>query len=124
MNRRKGWVMSQCLRCGLSQKSIFNICAKEKLGGLRSLAAVAGRELAFFTAPTERTPSRGSVIEPLLLSRCGFSQKSIFSICAKEKLGGLRSLAAVAGRELAPFHGADGADALQRAVAVFQKNQF
>jgi hypothetical protein len=29
------------------------------------------------------------------------------------EFGGLRSLAAVAGRELAPFHGADGADALQ-----------
>ncbi len=27
--------------------------------------------------------------------------------------GGLRSLAAVAGRKLTPFHGADGADALQ-----------
>jgi hypothetical protein len=32
-------------------------------------------------------------------------------------IGGLRSLAAVAGRKLTPFHGADGADALQRSAS-------
>src|SRR6266436_193134 len=74
-----------------------------KLGGLRSLAAVAARKLtSHFTAPTERTPSRGSADN-------GPDRGND----DRRKFGGLRSLAAVAGRKSAPFHGADGADALQ-----------
>src|SRR4029077_5733728 len=56
-----------------------------------------------FTAPTERTPSRGSASNgPLVPGKDD-----------RQRPGGLRSLAAVAGREPTPFHGADGADALQ-----------
>jgi hypothetical protein len=50
-----------------------------------------------FTAPTERTPSRESA------GRGNDDRRP----------GGLRSLAAVAGRKLTSFHGTDGADALQ-----------
>jgi len=55
-----------------------------------------------FTAPTERTLSRGSASngQPFITTMIG-------------GLEGLRSLAAVAGPGSTPFHGADGADALQ-----------
>jgi uncharacterized protein YndB with AHSA1/START domain len=56
-----------------------------------------------FTAPTERPPSRGSASNgPLVRGNDD-----------RWRLGRLRSLAAVAGRKLATFHGADGAAALQ-----------
>jgi hypothetical protein len=56
-----------------------------------------------FTAPTERTPSRGSASngQPFITTMIGAG------------LEGLRYLAAVAGPGSTPFHGADGADALQ-----------
>ena len=70
---------------------------------LRSLAAAGSRHQHHFTAPTERTPFRGSASDahPAVATMFGGG------------LEGLRSLAAVAGRKPAPFHGADGADALQ-----------
>src|SRR6266436_6793193 len=60
-------------------------------GGLRSLAAVAGRKLnTGFTAPTERAPSRGSAS----------NGPSVGGNDDRWRPGGLRSLAAVAGRKL------------------------
>src|SRR5258707_1130869 len=56
-----------------------------------------------FTAPTERTPSR----EP------ASNGPSLRGNDDRWGPGGLRSLAAVAGRKSTPFHSADGADALQ-----------
>src|SRR5258708_33817446 len=56
-----------------------------------------------FTAPTERTPSR----EP------AGNGPSVGGNDDRSRPGGLRSLAAVAGRKSTPFHGADGAGALQ-----------
>jgi hypothetical protein len=55
-----------------------------------------------FTAPTERSPSSS-----------GESANDSHSFIATMIDGGLRSLAAVAGRKSTPFHGADGAVALQ-----------
>src|SRR4029077_5655689 len=67
-------------------------------GGLRSLAAVAGRRL---------TPYHGAdgadALQGIGGNGMGWGPTMI--------AGGLRSLAAVAGRKLTPFHGADGADA-------------
>src|SRR6266446_9020206 len=60
-------------------------------------------DFAFFPAPTERTPSRESANNGHPV--CGNYDRL--------RLGGLRSLAAVAARKSAPFPGADGADALQ-----------
>jgi len=56
-----------------------------------------------FTAPTERTPSRETA----------GNGPSVGGHDDRRRPGGLRSLAAVAGRKSTPFHGADGADALQ-----------
>jgi hypothetical protein len=56
-----------------------------------------------FTAPTERTPSRGS----------GQRRPCVGDNDVRQRLGGLRSLAAAVRRKPTPFHGADGADALQ-----------
>src|SRR6266481_5831484 len=56
-----------------------------------------------FTAPTERTPSRESAI----------NGPSVRGNDDRWRPGGLRSLAAVAGRKPTPFYAADGADALQ-----------
>jgi len=56
-------------------------------GGLRSLAAAAHRYLHSFTAPTERTPSRGTASNAL----------PVVATMTGGGLEGLRSLAAVAG---------------------------
>ena len=65
--------------------------------------AVGRRPQHHFTAPTERTPSRGPAGNghPLVATMIGGG------------LEGYGSLAAVAGRKSTPFHGADGAGALQ-----------
>ena len=73
------------------------------LESLRSLAAAVRRYPHYLTAPTERTPSRESAS----------NVPSVGGNDVRWRPGGLRSLAAVAGRKSAPFHGADGADALQ-----------
>src|SRR5260370_1064095 len=52
-----------------------------------------------FTAPPERAPSRGSP----------GNGPSVGGNDDRRRPGGLRSLAAVAGRKSTPFHGADGA---------------
>src|SRR5258708_30317631 len=54
-----------------------------------------------FTAPTERTPSRGSAS----------NGPSVPGNDDRWRPGGRRSLAAGAGRKPTPFHGADRADA-------------
>jgi hypothetical protein len=70
---------------------------------MRSLAAVAGRKLStVFTAPNGADALQG----------IGQRWPSVRSNDDRCRLGGLRSLAAVAGRKSTPFHGADGADAL------------
>jgi hypothetical protein len=69
----------------------------------RSLAAVAGRKSNHFTAPTERSPSRESANDG----------HSFIATMINGALEMPQSLAAVAGRKSTPFHGADGAGALQ-----------
>src|SRR5258708_35618318 len=61
-----------------------------------------------FTAATERAPSRESANNGHPV--CGNDDR--------RRPGGLRSLAAVAGRKSTPPHGADGADILQNRPAM------
>src|SRR4029077_5964142 len=74
-------------------------------GGLemRSLAAVGGPKIGIISR--RRRSGRPPGNRPAMLFVCGNADRW--------RPGGLRSLAAVAGRKLASFHGADGADALQ-----------
>ena len=77
----------------------------EGCGPSQPLPAV---NLQRFTAPTERAPSR----EP------AGNGPSVGGNDDRWRPGGLRSLAAVAGRKPTPFHGADGADTLQNRPAM------